>query len=522
MINCGKLGKGTYGIVYSAKTRDGQEYAVKRNIVDKETSFIGCLRELDICKTLRGHPHIVNLMDIQYSNPFGTGSPLKNLKRYRDDYVYFIFEKAQRDGHQLIYDPSVHLSFFKIAMVQSLLAIEYCHGHGIVHRDLKPANLLWFVQGETLTIKLCDFGLAKPVDTVEISSPGVVSSWYRAPEVCARHKTFNEKIDIWSLGCIFFEMIAKKPLISSPDSDLILLNKILSVHPSVSLMDIQYIKDRSRLNPKEIKASRRKTKSWIQHVNCNRILEFNEYPKSQATYEMYLDLLHQMMKINPDKRPSAKQVLQHVFFKPYQELIDYCHQNFAPEVSAIFPITINNNNFRQIAMRVVFQVYNTRDIWPWYKHRMLFQSIDMWDRVSLVLQNTKLSENEIQLYYLVIFYMCLKYFQAMTVPMSFDTLFQDLYHSLLPDTIGFVSLYMSSDKNKQQEMIKIAGDFEMYSVCNVFVEKIYRPTILEIAGLYGYQLDEEEIKGMLIYYGCHESEKTTNKNLYIKFKNFKK
>ena len=243
MIKIGKAGSGTYGVVYTAKMKEQPniELAVKRNIVDITTHFSGSLKELDILNRLCGHPYIVKLLYVSFGNPFVVpNSPVRgNGVFYKDDYLYFVFEHAQRNGHTLIYSNDIHIIYLKIAMFQILLAVEYMHSKGIIHRDIKLSNLLWFIEDGNTAVKLCDFGLSKPYSNQDIQSPRVVTSWYRAPEICARCSDYDYKSDLWSVGCIFYEMVKKIPLLNGyPDDDTKLLSKIIGTTPIVTVQDI--------------------------------------------------------------------------------------------------------------------------------------------------------------------------------------------------------------------------------------------------------------------------------------------
>ena len=89
-------------------------------------------------------------------------------------------------------------------MYQIITAIKFCHCKRILHRDLKPQNLLIDKNG---SIKLADFGLARafgvPIRTL---THEVLTLWYRAPEILLGQKEYSTPVDIWSIGCIFFEL----------------------------------------------------------------------------------------------------------------------------------------------------------------------------------------------------------------------------------------------------------------------------------------------------------------------------
>ena len=104
----------------------------------------------------------------------------------------------------------------KTVVVQILSVVAYCHLQGVVHRDLKPANLLL---NANCDLKVCDFGLARSTRSTKpggkeagLMTEYVATRWYRAPEIMLSFKKYGKAIDIWSLGCIFGELLLGKPL----------------------------------------------------------------------------------------------------------------------------------------------------------------------------------------------------------------------------------------------------------------------------------------------------------------------
>ena len=91
-----------------------------------------------------------------------------------------------------------------------LQGLNYLHDQNIIHRDIKPANILYNNQG---IVKIADFGLARYFNSgLNNYTNRVVTLWYRAPEILLGSKNYSNKIDIWSMGCFFVELLINKPL----------------------------------------------------------------------------------------------------------------------------------------------------------------------------------------------------------------------------------------------------------------------------------------------------------------------
>ena len=96
-------------------------------------------------------------------------------------------------------------------MKQVMAALLHCYQRRIMHRDLKPCNIL--IGEDEQTVKLADFGLARSFGLpLKSYTHEVVTLWYRAPEVMLGTKIYGTGIDMWSLGCILFEIATGKPL----------------------------------------------------------------------------------------------------------------------------------------------------------------------------------------------------------------------------------------------------------------------------------------------------------------------
>lgn len=229
---------GTYGIVYKARNKETDEIvALKRIRLDDENEGIPCsaVREISLLKELR-HPNIVELLDILHS-------PKKltlvfeyldsDLKKFLDTNVVTNDETKQKGGKKTntagtdYYYGEAEGEVIKSFLYQLLKGVSYCHCKLVLHRDLKPQNLLISRQGQ---LKIADFGLARPFGApVRSYSPEVVTLWYRSPDILLGSKFYSTSIDMWSVGCIFAEMVTGRPLASGNTAfdQLLQIQKVL-------------------------------------------------------------------------------------------------------------------------------------------------------------------------------------------------------------------------------------------------------------------------------------------------------
>lgn len=106
--------------------------------------------------------------------------------------------------------PQMNKMLVKSYLHQLLRGVEYCHAHRVLHRDLKPQNLLIDRHGH---LKLADFGLARAFGIpIRTYTHEVVTLWYRAPEILLGARHYSTPVDIWSVGCIFAEMVNHQAL----------------------------------------------------------------------------------------------------------------------------------------------------------------------------------------------------------------------------------------------------------------------------------------------------------------------
>ncbi|KAK8769988.1 hypothetical protein V5799_013546 [Amblyomma americanum] len=280
-----KIGEGTYGIVYKGKDkRDGKIVALKKIRLESEDEGVPstAIREIALLKELK-HKYIVRLEDVLMEG---------------SDKIYLVFEYLSMDLKKYLdgFDKNERLDkgLVKSYMNQILEAILFCHQRRVLHRDLKPQNLLIDNHG---TIKVADFGLARAFGIpLRVFTHEVVTLWYRAPEVLLGSLRYSTPIDIWSIGCIFVEMVTRRPLFHG-DSEIDQLFRIfrtLGTPTEQSWPDVSKLPDYKPSFP-----------SWKENILASLLPEMD----SDA-----LDLLNEMLIYNPAKRITARAALKHKYF----------------------------------------------------------------------------------------------------------------------------------------------------------------------------------------------------------------
>merc|ERR1711953_469411 len=156
------------------------------------------LREIRILAAL-DHPNLLRLSDL-----LPVPSP-------DFDDVYMAMPYMELDLHKLIYS-KMHLTdgHSQAFVCQILRGLKYLHSAEIIHRDLKPSNIL---VNKDCTLRIADMGLARGrVYEEQELTDYVVTRWYRAPELMLLPSGYFEAVDLWSVGCIHVELLARKPL----------------------------------------------------------------------------------------------------------------------------------------------------------------------------------------------------------------------------------------------------------------------------------------------------------------------
>lgn len=214
-----RIEEGTYGVVYRARDKRTQEIvALKRLKMEREKEGfpITSLREINTL-LISQHPNVVTVREIV------VGSNM--------DQIFIVMDFVHHDLKGLMETMRKKNQVFlcgeiKCLMIQLLRAINHLHDNWILHRDLKASNLLLSHNG---ILKVGDFGLAREYGSpLKAYTSVVVTLWYRAPELLLGIKEYSTFIDVWSIGCIFGELLLMEPLFPGK-SEVDELNRIFKV-----------------------------------------------------------------------------------------------------------------------------------------------------------------------------------------------------------------------------------------------------------------------------------------------------
>ncbi|KAF8822881.1 putative cell-cycle-associated protein kinase CDK [Cardiosporidium cionae] len=287
-----KIGEGTYGVVYKAEDTAGEIFALKKIRLDAEDEGIPstAIREISLLKELQ-HPNIVRLCDVIHTQRRLT----------------LVFEFLDQDLKKLLdaCDGGLETSTSKSFLYQLLRGIAYCHKHRVLHRDLKPQNLLINREG---ALKLADFGLARAFGIpVSNYAHEVVTLWYRAPDVLMGSKKYSTPVDIWSIGCIFAEMVNGHPLFPGNDDD----DQLLTIFKTIGTPSPNEWPDVMTLP------------EWKPDFP-----EYDGKPLHTVVPSLSVegcDLLTKMLFLDPHQRITARQAMQHEFFDDLPDVLKHIH-----------------------------------------------------------------------------------------------------------------------------------------------------------------------------------------------------
>ena len=282
------IGQGAYGLVCAAVDKvTGEAVAIKKIEKALEHTLFAkrTLRELKILRHLQ-HENILRIKEVYISD-----------KKPMFDDIYVVSERMETDLASVLKTnqpiSSEHVALFTY---QVLRGLKYMHSANIIHRDLKPRNLLVNMNCD---LKICDFGLSRVrSENAEALSEYVCTRWYRSPELLLSWTEYDTAIDMWSVGCILGEMLGRRPLFPGQNTRH-QMQVIIRILGTPDLSDFPGLpEDRIR-----------RLLDACAPVCQPRVLR-DIFPTAS---NHVLDLLKELLIVNPLKRINAAKALQHEY-----------------------------------------------------------------------------------------------------------------------------------------------------------------------------------------------------------------
>ncbi|XP_070984598.1 MAPK/MAK/MRK overlapping kinase-like isoform X1 [Oncorhynchus clarkii lewisi] len=278
-----KIGEGTFSEVVKAQSlKDGKYYAcktMKQSLSSLEQA--NNLREVQAMKKLNPHPNIIQLHELIFDKESGTLSLVCELMEMN------IYEYIRGRQQPL---PESKIRHYMYQLCKSL---DHMHSNGIFHRDVKPENIL--IKHDVL--KLGDFGSCRSLHSKPPYTEYISTRWYRAPECLLTDGYYSHKMDMWSVGCVFYEIISLSPLFPGTNE----LDQVTKIHDVLGTPD----------------------SSLLQKFRQSRAIRFDFPPRKGSGISRLipncsapsLSLLYQMLAYDPEERISSRAALQHAYFR---------------------------------------------------------------------------------------------------------------------------------------------------------------------------------------------------------------
>ena len=284
-----KVGSGTYANVFVGhfKQDTSRLIAIKKIKINPDWQdglAMDAIREIKFLQEI-SHPNIIALLDV-YS------SKNQNLNLVLEYLPLGDLEMLIRDTDNIQYNAAD----IKAWMGMLCRGVWFCHENWVLHRDIKPNNLLIASDGE---VKLADFGLARSfADPSQAMTTQVITRWYRPPELLYSAKHYSGAVDIWSVGTVFAEIIKRVPWLQGASD----LNQLEVICRAVG-------------TPTEDNwPGVTKLKNYVPPPDdIPRMVRGKDFYREHFSLvgDQGMALLMSMLKLDPRKRITARQALQH-------------------------------------------------------------------------------------------------------------------------------------------------------------------------------------------------------------------
>lgn len=280
--------EGSYGWVSRAReTATGEIVALKKLKMDNANDGfpVTGLREIQTLMASR-HTNIVALREVVMGDKL--------------DDVFLVMDFLEHDLKTLQEDmlDAFSPSEIKTLLLQLTSAVDYLHRNWILHRDLKTSNLLMNNRGQ---MKVADFGMARYYgDPPPKLTQLVVTLWYRAPELLLGAEKYGAEIDLWSVGCIFGELLTKNPLLQGKNE----------VDQLSKIFELCGIPTEATWPGFKRLPNARSLRLPSTSQTAGNVLR----AKFPLLTSVGTALLTSLLSLNPAQRPTASEVLAHPYF----------------------------------------------------------------------------------------------------------------------------------------------------------------------------------------------------------------
>ncbi|XP_054058156.1 serine/threonine-protein kinase Nek1 isoform X9 [Rissa tridactyla] len=298
-IKVRKIGEGSFGKAILVKAKEnGQQYVIKEINISKMSNKEReeSRREVAVLANMK-HPNIV-----LYRESFEENGCLYIVMDYCEGGDLFKKINAQKG---ILFSEDQILDWF----VQICLALKHIHDRKILHRDIKSQNIFLTKDG---TIQLGDFGIARVLNsTAELARTCIGTPYYLSPEIC-QNKPYNNKSDIWALGCVLYEMCTLKHAFEAGNMKNLVLKIISGPFPPVS---VHYSYDLRNLLSQLFKRNPRNRPSINSILEKNFIAKrVEKFLTPQLIAEEFNHKIFQKFgpQAAPAKRPAQEQILTSV------------------------------------------------------------------------------------------------------------------------------------------------------------------------------------------------------------------
>eukprot|EP01062_Namystynia_karyoxenos_P069300 TRINITY_DN64816_c0_g1_i1.p1 TRINITY_DN64816_c0_g1~~TRINITY_DN64816_c0_g1_i1.p1 ORF type:complete len:1115 (+),score=234.46 TRINITY_DN64816_c0_g1_i1:138-3482(+) len=290
----GILGSGAYGLVFRAHDDAGGKYAVKRvhrQVLHDRGLCMRIYRESRLLAHFNS-PQVVGLRDIVIAprDEDGLCPVLWLIMELMESDLKEVLGSRQR----LLREHAQHIIY------QILVGLKFIHAAGVVHRDMTPGNIL--INLQTVAVKVGDLGLARELPKADGKMTEYVTvRWYRAPEVLLEVRKYTQAVDVWAAGCILGELLGSLPLFpgSSRVNQLDRLFQVTGVPQKAALERMQASEG---------------AKAFCHERKARPPVPFTEEKCPRADAES-LDLLNQLLQLEPAKRITVRSALAHPFLR---------------------------------------------------------------------------------------------------------------------------------------------------------------------------------------------------------------